>query len=179
LGYEAPSDKGYTTEAYNSARDSSSSAYEAGKNKLGNFIEILGWHRSPEDEHTKNSPYDVLVGYTRYVWHQRPDDSYYQKAKDTFGGATETTSDKASQAKNAAYDSAGRTTENTKSFTGRAKDAVVDTANQATESVKEKTGQSGKTVSGYSQRGKEALGAGAAAVGAHKLGQKPFFFHHS
>lgn len=175
MGYEAPFDKGYASEAYNSARDASSSAYETGRNKLGNIIEILGWHRLTEDEHTKNSPYDVLVGNTRYVWHQRPDseDSYYQKAKDTFGGATETTSDKASQAKNAAYDSAGRTTENVKSFTARARDAVVDTANRVSESVKEKTGQSGKTAGGYSQRGKEALGAGAAAIGAHKLVETP------
>lgn len=175
LGYEAPSDKGYSAKAYDSARDTSSSAYEAGRNKLGNIIEILGWHRSPEDEQTKNSPYDVLVGNTRYVWHQHPDsdDSYYQKAKDTLGGATETTSDKASQAKNAAYGSAGRTTENAKSFTGRAKDAVVDTANRAAETVKEKTDQSGKTASDYSQRGKEALGAGAAAIGAHKLAGTP------
>jgi hypothetical protein len=143
----------------------------------------LGWRKAAEHEHGKErSPYDVLVGNDRYVWHQRPDsdDSYYQKAKDTLGGATETTSEKGSQAKDTVYDTAGRAkdktvdaasraTENVKDMTGRAKDTVVDTANRAKGSVKDMTGQSEKAASDYSQRGKEALGAGAAAVGAHRL----------
>lgn len=164
MGYESPSDKGYASRAYDSARDASSEAYETGKEKLGNIIEVLGWRKAPEHEqaNAKHSPYDVLVGNDRYVWHQRSgsDDSYYQKAKDTLGGATETTSEKASQATNSVYDTAGR-----------AKDAVVDSANRAKDSVKDITGQSEKTAADYSQRGKEALGAGVATLGAHGLGQ--------
>lgn len=192
LGYEAPSEQGYESRAY----DASSDAYETGKNKLGDIIEVLGWRKATEHDYSngKHSPYDVLVGNNRYVWHQRhdSDDSYYQKAKDTLGGATDTTSEKASQATNTAYDTAGRAkdttvdaasratenvkdvtgraTETAKDLTGRAKDTVVDTASRAKDSLKDITGQSEKTAADYSQRGKEALGAGAAALGADKLG---------
>ena len=174
MGYEAPSDKGYASKAYDAARDTSSGAYETGKEKLGNIIEVLGWRKATEHEHAnaKPSPYDVLVGNDRYVWHQKPgsDDSYYQKAKDTFASATETTSEKSSQAANTVYDTAGQAKDKTVDAASRAKDTVVDTANRAKDSVKDMTGQSEKTASDYSQRGKEAIGAGAAALGAHRLG---------
>jgi hypothetical protein len=174
-GYEAPSDKGYASRAYDTAHGASSEAYETGKEKLGNIIEVLGWRKATEHEHAnaKPSPYDVLVGKDRYVWSHPPgpDDSYYQKAKDTLGGATETTSEKASQATNKVYDTAGRAKDRTLDAASRAKDSVVDTANRAQDSVRDKTGQSEKTASDYSQRGKDALGAGAAAVGAHRLGE--------
>jgi hypothetical protein len=164
-GYEAPSDRSYASRAY----DASSDAYEAGRDKLGNIIETMGWRRAADGHHTGNSPYDVMVGNTKYVWHQRPenDDSYYQKAKDTLGGVADTASEKANQAKNAVYDSTGRATDD--SYTGRAKDVM----NRATDSVKGMTEQSGKTASDYSQRGKEALGAAGAAIGTNELVKTP------
>ena len=172
MGYEAPSEKGYASQAYDSARDASSDAYEAGKDKLGSIIEVLGWRKAAEHERAR-SPYDVLVGNDRYVWNQRPnsDDSYYQQAKDTLGTATETTSEKATQATNGVYDTAGRAKDATWDAASNAKDAVVDTTNRAKDSVMGMTGQTQKTGSDYSQWGKETLGAGAGAVGAHALGQ--------
>jgi hypothetical protein len=159
MGYDTPSDKGYASEAY-----------EAGREKLGSIIEVLGWRKAAEHEHRQRSPYDVLVGNDRYVWHQRPgDESYYQKAKDTVGGATETTSEKASQAKDRTVDAASQVKDRTLDAASRAKDVVVDGANRAKESVRDATGQGEKTAADYSQRGKEAIGAGAAAFGAHRL----------
>jgi hypothetical protein len=148
-----------------------SEAYEIGKQKLGNIVEVLGWRKATE--HAKPSPYDVVVGNDRYVWH-RSDDSY-QKAKDTLGGATEATSEKASQATNSVYDTAGRAKDRTVDAASRAQDTVVDTANRAKDSLKGMTGQSEKTASDYSQRGKEALGAGVAALGAHRLAKNERF----
>lgn len=164
MGYEAPSDKGYASRAY----DASSDTYETGKEKLGDIIEVLGWRKATEHEHAnaKRSPHDVVVGNDRYVWNQSPDDSYYQKAKDTLGSAAETTSEKASQATNNVYDTAGRAKDQTVDAASRAKDAVVNTGNRAKDSVKDMTRQSEKTASDYSQKGKESLGAGAAAIGA-------------
>jgi hypothetical protein len=182
MGYEAPSDQGYGSRAYESARDASASAYETGKEKLGNIIEVLGWRKAAEHEHNSRSPYDVLVGNTRYVWHQTPssEDSYYQKAKDTLSGATDTTSSKAGQAANTASDMATRAKDRTMDaanqaaesigdVTGRANDAMKDTAQRAKGAVTDMTGETGKTTSDYQRRAKEAFGAGAAAVGAHKL----------
>ena len=168
VGYEAPADRSYTSRAYDSVRDASSDAYETGKNRLGSIIEILGWQRAPEDEAPVTShlgkyysPYDVMVGNTRYVWHQRPEEpeSYYQSAKNTVGSATQTVADKARDGANTVYDAAGRT-----------KDMTVESASKASESVRDMAGRTGEVVSEYSQKGQEALTAGAAAVGVDKLG---------
>lgn len=154
MGYDAPSDqKGYA-----------SGTYEAGKEKLGNIVEVLGWRKVAADhhEHGKSSPYDVMVGKDRYVWDRSGaapgDDSYYQKAKDTLGSATETTAAKAGDVKDRTMDAASRT-----------KDAVADSAYRAKESVKDVTGQGEKKATDYSKRGKEAIGAGAAALGVNRL----------
>lgn len=148
MGYEAPADKGYVSRGYDSVRDTTSEAYEAGKNRLGSIVEILGWHRASEEDSSSwgkyQSPYDVLIGNTRYVWNRQPEEpeSYYQSAK----AATLTVAEKANQA-------AG---------------ATVETASRASESVKEMVGE-------YGQKGKEALSAGAAAVGVDKLAKDGFF----
>jgi len=76
LGYNKPEEKGYGSKAYDAAHDSVGEVYEGARNKLGSIIEVLGWHRVAEEEHhntMKNfSPYDIMVGNTKYVWHQKP-----------------------------------------------------------------------------------------------------------
>jgi hypothetical protein len=172
MGYEAPAEKSYASRAYDSVRGTSADAYETGKNRLGSIIEILGWYRAPDqDEHMTShlgkyySPYDVVVGNTRYVWHQKPDEpeSYYESAKNTVGSATQTVADKAREGANTVYDAAGRT-----------KDMTVESASRASESVKDVAGKTGETVSEYSQKGKEAINATAAAV-EEKLAKPGFF----
>ncbi|XP_073388772.1 uncharacterized protein [Physcomitrium patens] len=156
-GYEAPSDRGYASRAYDYARDTSSDAYETGKNKLGSIIEILGWHKAADDDHSylrNYSPYDVIVGNTRYVWHQAPEsESFLQRARSKVAGVTEPVVEKASQAANTVYDAAGR----------------------AKESTGDMAGKTGEAVSDYSQKGKEVLAAGAAAVGADKIAKPGFW----
>lgn len=179
VGYEAPADKGYASRAYDSARDGSLDAYEAGKNRLGNIIEILGWHRAHEDVPATShlgkysSPYDVVVGNTRYVWHQRPEEpeSYYQSAMNTVGSAAQTVADKAREGASTVGSATQSVADTVYDAAGRTKDMTVETASRASETVKDVAGKTGETVSEYSQKGKEALSAGAAAVGVDKIGQ--------
>lgn len=172
MGYEDPADRSYASRAYDSVRGSSGDAYEAGRNRLGSIIEILGWHRAPEEDEPitarlgkYSSPYDVIVGNTRYVWHQKPDEpeSYYQSAKNAVGSAAQTVTDKAREGANTVYDAAGRT-----------KDVTVETASRASEPVRDIAGKTGETVSEYSQRGKEAINAKAAVV-EEKIAKPGFF----
>jgi hypothetical protein len=169
IGYEDSADRSYASRAYDSVRGGSGDAYEAGKNRLGSIIEILGWHRAPEEDEPitarlgkYSSPYDVVVGNTRYVWHQKPDEpeSYYQSAKNSVGSAAQTVTDKAREGANTVYDAAGRT-----------KDVTVETVTKASEPVRDIAGKTGETVSEYSQKGKEAINAKAAVV-EEKIGQK-------
>jgi hypothetical protein len=163
MGYDAPAadQKSYASDAY-----------EAWKKRLGSIIEILGWHRAPDqdDQATSHlgryySPYDVLVGNTRYVWHQKPDvpESYYERAKNTVGSVTESVADTARDGANTVFDAAGRT-----------KDATVERASRASESVRDVAGKTGQTVSEYSHKGKDAINASAAAV-EEKLAKPGFF----
>jgi hypothetical protein len=173
MGYEAPAEKSYASRAYDSVLGTSTDAYEAGKNRLGSIVEIRGWQRVSEDDAPVTShlgkyysPYDVVVGNTRYVWHQKPEEpeSYYEGAKNKVGSATQTVADKAREGANTVYDTAGRT-----------KDATVESASRATESVKDMAGRTGETVSEYSQKSRDAINANAAAV-EEKLAAKPGFF---
>jgi uncharacterized protein (UPF0333 family) len=155
MGYEPPSERSYAGRAYDSFRDSSHDAYEAGKNRLGSIVEILGWRRVPdEEEHTGpmtaslgryHSPYDVMVGNTRYVWGKHPEEpeSYYQSARNAAGRATQTVSETAGRTKDATLDTANRASETVKQTANKASESVKQATDKASESVKEMAEKTG------------------------------------
>lgn len=176
LGYKKPEEKGYGSKAYDAAHDSVGEVYEGARNKLGSIIEVLGWHRVPEEEHhntLKNfSPYDIMVGNTKYVWHQKPkSESYYENAKDTVGEVSQTAGQKLEDAGEYIADTASHVKDSVYDVAGRAKDNTVDMAERAKNGLWDAESRTRSSVSDYSQKGVEAIGAGAAAIGLNKLGK--------